>query len=114
MEGTEVEACLKWTLNKTIHVAQVAGYSPGGTETLGTPVPVKAYVEVMVNTQGSNLGSERTTTHLVITEDQISTDDRIWLPGLDPTNAAFSRQPDSVDAFNDPETGAVSHYEVVI
>jgi len=108
-----MDPALKVMLTQTINVAQVASYSASGTEVLGSPAQVAAYVEISEQIIPTNNGSEEKTTHLVITENEITIDDRIWLPGLDPSNDADSRQPKLVGVFNTVD-GAIDHYEVLI
>lgn len=110
-----MKQALKKLLNQTVHVAKVTSYD-GPNEVLETPRAIQAYVEIVrdrVSAPGTlgTQGTELSASHLIVTEDEITLDDRVWLPGFDQTDESFSRQPDSVNAFHDPRTGAVSHYE---
>lgn len=109
-----MDPCLRKHLRQTIYVATVTGYSPGGTETLSTPVARKAHVELQRRRGTAANGTESDGDHLIIVEEEVTLDDRIWLPGFDQTNPVFSRQPQEVIGMPDPRTGAISHYEVTL
>ena len=108
-----MDPVLKSLMTQKINVARVASYSASGTEVLSTPEEISAYVEILRQIQGTNGGEEEKTTHLIITEKEITIDDRVWLPGLDPSDPAKSRQPKIVGSFSDI-CGGLDHYEVLI
>jgi hypothetical protein len=108
-----VDPCLRALLTQTINVRRVTAYTSGGNETLGTATAVRAHVEVKDAEGPSPGGTEATVSHLLITETAIGRDDVVWLPGLDPTNAALGKHPIAVDTFRD-ERGNVDHYEVTL
>lgn len=103
--------CLRERLVQTIGVGSITGYTVSGTPIAATVRDVKAYVEVKTAFSTGPGGSDKNTTHVLITEEAIKLDDDIYLPGVARTSAN-RRKPASVDAFYDPFTGAVDHYEV--
>jgi hypothetical protein len=112
MDGNiNMDACLKDRLVQTIGRGRVSGYSTSGTPSGTSITDVKAYVEVKTGFVAGPNGSEKRTTHLVITEAEVQLDDDIWLPGLSRTDSN-RRKPAQVDVFYDTDTGAVDHYEV--
>jgi len=108
-----MDPCLKVMLTQIINVKSPTDYD-GPDEVLGPAREVKAHIQEKRNISGAPGGTELTTQTLIITEDPVTVDDRVWLPGLDPANGAFSRQPASVFIVPDPETGLNSHYETTI
>ena len=104
-----MDACLRRMLNKTIHVASVVSYD-GPQEILETPRAIKAYVEIKRSLSSDGDGKDIASSHSIITEEKISIDDRVWLPGFDQTNQSFSRQPVNVEVFYN-EQGFINHYE---
>lgn len=105
-----MEPCLRMLLTSTVQVRSVVGYSETGDETLGPLRTVKAYVE----RKTYNRGQERTTQTVIVTEDLISLDDRLWLEGQDASNPTFSKRPEDVVVYKHPLTGSVDHYEVIL
>ena len=104
---------LKTLLTSEITVKSVTGYSEGGSEILGPARVVKAYIErdVMIVKDPKGADQRRTRT-LIVTEDEVSIDDRIWLEGLDVSNVVFSKRPMNVVVFKHPVTALVDHYEI--
>jgi hypothetical protein len=112
-----MDPALKSLLTQTIHVRRPTGFSPGGTPTLAAAVAMLAYLEPGA-TQGSGMGgTEMRTGTLIITETDIGMDDRIWMPGDDPTDLTLAETPlpGSRRVFNEPFLGtAVDHYEIMV
>lgn len=106
-----MDPCLKELLVQTIGVGRVSGYTSSGTPTGAAITDVSAYVEVKAGLAAGPGGTEKRTTHLIITESEIQLDDDIFLPGVARTNAN-RRKPAQVDVFYDYITGNVDHYEV--
>lgn len=110
-----MESCLKSMLTSTITVKSVTGYSEYGDETLGNARSVKAYVEQRVEVvKHPSGGEERRVKTVIVTEEAISVDDRIWMEGADTSSPTFSRRPESVIAYKHPVTALVDHYEVTL
>lgn len=111
-----MDACLKELLIHTINIRRVTGWSASGANmTLGAATPVLAYVEEERRVTTEPNGNQVTTTHIIITEDEILRDDLIWLPGLDPNDLNLARKVQDVARYYDPFTsGTVDHYETVI
>ncbi len=103
--------CLRERLVQTIGVGSVTGYTSSGTPIAATVRDVKAYIEIKSAFASAPGGTDKSTTHVIITEEAIRLDDDIYLPGVARTSAN-RRKPASVDAFYDPFTGAIDHYEV--
>lgn len=110
-----MDPCLKKMLVHTINIRRVVSKSLSGTEVLGDPIEIKAYIEEKQDRIISPFsGKEVVTTHFIVTEDEIQREDRIYLPGFDPLTERFSQKPVVVERFYEPLTGAVDHYEVVL
>jgi hypothetical protein len=105
--------CLRERLVQTIGVGRVTGYTASGSPTGSTVSDVLAYVERKASRVPQAGGTEKVTSHLIITEAELRLDDSIWLPGVARTSAN-RRTPAAVDAFFDPITGALDHYETRI
>ena len=101
-------------LVKTVNMRRPTSYTSGGTEVLDAAVSIVAYVEILRSQVQASPGTEQVVRHVVVTEIEVRPDDRIWLPGLDPNNLELGKKPQSIAVFNDPETGNVDHYEVVL
>lgn len=104
-------------LTETINVAGPLDitYSPGGTETILRTRAVKAYIERGIMMVNAGDGTSESVTDMIITEEAITLDDRIWLPGDDTSTSQFSRQPRRVDALPDVQhPGTISHYETTL
>ena len=115
-----MDAQLKSQLNQTINVATLSSRDAFGDPTYGTPTEVKCRVTLkrrhdVLNARavGGTHGDERVTTHRIYTEVAITIDDRIWLPGIDETDATLARAPLWVHIVAD-EKGNIDHYEVTI
>lgn len=103
-----MDACLKKLLIHTIEVASVTGYKVGGGEALGDWREMAAYIEVGDRRQASPDGSLRVNVTVIYTEEEITYDDRVRLPGA-PSDKTF--KPDLVLKYDDVTTGGISHYE---
>ncbi len=109
-----MDPCLKAMLTQTVNVKTPIDYD-GPNEVLGDVRAIAAQVQQKRSVGGAPGGTELTFDTVIFTEAEITVDDRIWLPGLDPTNEDFSRQAKSVFAVPDPEKpSTISHYETVI
>lgn len=58
-------------------------------------------------------GSFKTSTHWIATTSAIGMNDRLWLPGVDSTDATLARLPLTIEQMPD-ERGAVDHYEILL
>ena len=106
-----MDACLRELLVQTIGVGRVTGFSSSGTPLGATISDVKAYIEIKAGVVPEPGGTEKRTTHLIITESEIQLDDDIYLPGVARVTTNI-RKPAQVDVFYDYITGNVDHYEV--
>lgn len=105
-----MEPCLRRLMTSTVKVRTVTAYTEQGDETLGPVRAIRAYVERKI----INDGEERKTRTVVVTEDEVTPDDRVWLEGYDTSNPIFSKRPSDVVMFKHPVTGVVDHYEVML
>jgi hypothetical protein len=97
---------------QTIHVAPLLGVSETGDNLYATPVPVLCRSEAAATIVHSASGEELNSDILILTEHPIGLNDRIWLPGIDPTyNDREARIPKTVNDVRD-EDGTICHYEV--
>lgn len=111
-----MDPCLRLMLNSTVTVRSVTEISEGGSEVLGAPRVLAAYVErrTEIKTGGPGGSTERQTRHLIVTEEPITADDRVWLEGADVSNPVFSRRPEGVVVYKNPATRAIDHYEATL
>ena len=105
-----MDAQLKKQLAQTIYIASPASVDAFGQITYDPPVAIAARVENDSNVKDDADGEEKASNMLVITETAIDIMDRVWLPGVDQSDAALARRPLSVLALPD-EKGAIDHYE---
>lgn len=113
---------LERMLIKTINVRRPTGLAPDGTETLGPPVAVTAYVETVDATKDHAAGSyQRDVTHWLTIKDWPATlpggiryDDWVFMPDADPSDLSKGKKPVTINGFNDPEIADVDHYEVTL
>ncbi len=115
----------------TVSIARVTAIGVGGAETLSAPVVVPAHVEHKREhwpngaAGGAAVGTGRKTrTEVTIAPEHLAAyapalgelkeDDRFWVDGTSSADATFSRRPDRFFKAKDPDTGAVSHYEVTL
>lgn len=109
-----MDPALRAMLLKTVNVRTVTAYTADGNETLAAAVAVPAYVEVKKSDSGfGSIGREAQVQHVVITEMAITMDQRVWLPGDDPTSIDLGKKPMAIDVFNDV-LGNIDHYEVTL
>ena len=99
-----MDPCLREAmLTQTIHVREPSTLKVGGGIGVETPaVPVAAYVEEVRRRQQTGIGAETVTTHKIWTEDKVTQDSIIWLPGLNPKVTTGSRRAQQVKVFYDP------------
>lgn len=105
-----MDAQLKKQLAQTIYIASPASVDAFGQITYDPPVAIAARVENDSSIKNDADGEEKASNMLIITETAIDIMDRIWLPGVDQSDAALARRPLSVLALPN-EKGAIDHYE---
>ena len=105
-----MDAQLKKQLAQTIYIASPASVDAFGQITYDPPVAIPARVENDSSVKDDADGEENASNMLIITEAAITIMDRVWLPGVDETDATVARRPLSVLALPD-EKGAIDHYE---
>jgi hypothetical protein len=109
-----VDPCLKEELvTKEVQIKTVTGRN-GPNETLGPVKKFNGYFQVNVSNVQIVDGTEKEADTVFWSEDEVTLDDRIWIPDLQPSNEAFSRRPRKISLRFDPETGKVDHYKVTI
>lgn len=110
-------------LMSTIHVRRPTSPSrSGASENLGDPVTLTAYGEVRRRWKPSSAGGERVTEHFFVVDaldvaasalaPALLDSDRFWIEGHDPAKVGFGRKPDKLVDYKDPDTQAVTHWEV--
>lgn len=108
-----MDPAVRERLRQRIHVRHIESYSESGTEVLGEPREVACYIETHVETLTGPGGTERKLATLVITEAVVGEDERVYLPGVDESDASLGQRPDKVVSYPDPFVDdAVDHYEV--
>jgi len=99
----------------TIYVASPTGstdhYNKQGYE---SPRAIKARVDVTQRYVRSPQGSMVLATHTLYTVEAIGIFDRVWLPGVDQTNAALSKPVVNVDSVPELSSSSTNHYEVAL
>lgn len=105
-----MDAALRTLLNATLSVRRVSSYSNSGTEVLGVARTVPAYVELRESFITAADGTMRRTTHLLVTEAELTVDDRITFGAA----GIVGRKPAAIGVYYEPETSppVVDHYEV--
>lgn len=88
-----MDAQVKVLLKQTIYVATPSSMDSAGTITYGSPASRAARVELSDSFVDSSTGQERVSSHSILTESEITTDSRIWLPGDSSADATLSRHP---------------------
>jgi len=100
-----VDPQLKTLLKETINVATASGKDAAGDLSYNAPAARSARVVNVRDTVEKRDGTMLETTIAIITETAISLTDRVWLPGVDSSNATLSRRPQyiekAVDEFGD-------------
>jgi len=104
---------LKAQCAQTIYVAAPSSTSNYGDQTYGSPTAVSARVEFEDREVTNASGEMLRTDTLLITEDAITLDSRIWLPGVDESDATLARRAAKVIKLVD-EKGALDHYETYL
>lgn len=100
---------LKAQLAETIYVAIVAAADAAGDTAFGAPVSRSARVVNIQETHEKVDGTKYKTDVAIITENEIALNSRVWLPGVDQTNAALARVPRFVERAI-TERGAIDFY----
>jgi len=109
-----MDPCLRKMLRETVAIAQVTGRDSYGDPVIGEPKYVAAYVEIDRGERpGPSGGIQSETRHRIWVEDEITMDDRIWLPGED-VEEINPRTPYTVAVYRVPMSSEISHYEVVV
>lgn len=108
-----MDADLRRMLKQIVHVRAPVGDSLGGTPTFGPPIPIRARVEYdAALVLGTGSGVQRDPRQWFVTEYPVTTDMRIFLPGVDPLDLSKGKKPAAVVSHLDENTAAVDHYEV--
>lgn len=103
---------LRASCAQTCYVASPTAVDEFGRMTYSAPTALTARVENTAAVMVMGLsGEEAQSSVLLITATAISQEDRIWLPGVDQTDATLARRPYSVTPYPD-EDGTIHHYEV--
>ena len=103
------DACLV----QTVHKQRFMGRSSYGDPQYEAPTSHAAYVEGMRKAVRNVQGDMIQTSFFVLMNDEVCPQDRLYMPGVDPTDCDKARRPITIDAMPD-ENGAISHYEVVV
>lgn len=112
-----VDPTILATMLDTVYIARQSGISASGQPTWGSPVAYPARVEPVQRVASSAEGQSLVTRTWILLDSSaaIAQGDRLWLPGVDQTNAALARRVEEIDAFPaiPPATGT-DHYEVTV
>ena len=107
--------CLKKELAQTIYVRTPTSYDAGGSEVLSDPVEGKAYIETVTERIIAPEGGREEIQHtMIITEQAITMDDRVYLPGQDTASTKFVQRPKKVVGYNYPHSTRQHHWEVYL
>lgn len=110
-------------LNSTLTVRRATSIARSGqTETLGAAVVFACYAEKKSRyVEGENATRVTEHFHVVDAVDVAASallvlrdTDMFWIEGDDATKLALANKPKQVEAKKDPETGVLSHYEVIL
>lgn len=101
-------------LSQTINVRSVLENQATDDETLSLPVPMAAYVEYKRVSFPVEGGMSSGIRPFIVTETPVLLDDRVWLPGDDPTDLTLGKKPMDVAEFRVPFGVGVDHYEVIL
>ena len=104
-----MDAQLKAQLAETIHVATASGVDEAGDPSYNAPASRAARVVNVRDTVERTDGTKLETTVAIITETAINLTDRIWLPGVDQSDATQARRPHYVEKAI-TEKGALDFY----
>ena len=88
---------LKAQLKETIYIAAIATADAAGDTTFAAPVSRSARVVNTQETHEATDGTKYKTDVAIITEDEIPLNSRVWLPGVDQSNATLARIPRFVE-----------------
>lgn len=103
------QECMLPMMVSYLNVRRVASYLNGGEEVLesaGNVRRIQAYKEKI----SKKSGTERECNWLFVTLEEVTFEDRLFLPGLDADNDELSKKPWSIESFDDPETGEEGHH----
>jgi chitodextrinase len=100
---------LKAQLAETIYVATASGVDQAGDPSYNAPATRAARVVNVRDTVERKDGTILETTVAIITEAEIKLTDRVWLPGVDQTDATKARRPRYVEKAI-TERGALDFY----
>lgn len=113
-----MDPCLKALRKNKVYVRRVIARD-GPQETLGEPIEMLAFVEMREREQQSTGGTELVTETLIVTEEEITLDDRIWVG-----HPAATSPPDTSTGGSKPRVAfprmdpikpfEVSHYETIV
>lgn len=104
---------LKAQCRQRIYVARLSSRDSFGDPTYAAPQPIMCRCEDDQETANGPDETELKTKKRIVTEEQVLTTDRIWLPGDLPTDDSKARSPVSVQELPD-ELGAIDHYETIV
>lgn len=105
------------TLSATVYIARQNGVSASGQPTWGSPTAYPARVEQIERLEHTSQGQQLMTRNWVLMNSDavVAKDDRIWLPGVDQTNAALARRVYEVAALPGvPPATTTDHFEVIV
>lgn len=108
---------LKAQLKETIYVATASGADAAGDSTYNAPASRLARVVDVVDTSENTVGGQPRTQvrsrKVIITEAAINLTDRVWLPGIDQTDASLARIPHYVEKAVD-EKGNLDFFRTTV
>ena len=105
-----MDPALKAMMGDTINTVLRTGRNADGTPTYGSPALITARVEENERIIRPLKGEAVATSHLLFTEEEITIDHRIWLPGDLTTDLTVARRPIKTTPILN-EVGVVEHYE---
>jgi len=109
-----IDPTLKASMVTTMYYAAVSGRDGSGDPTgHAAPATMKVRLEEKHKLVKDRLGNEVVSNRQFTTEQAITIDDYLWLPGDDETDDNLARKPIAVGKALDA-TGGVSHYEVAL
>ena len=109
-----IDPQLKAQLSQTIAVAAATSTpTTSGDPTWSAAANVSARVVPKRTIMAGAGGEEIVSSYMIVVENSIGINDRIWLPGDSSADATLARQPKAVDQGVD-EFGNTSHFEVYV
>ena len=105
---------LRATLTDTIYIASMTARSSTGQPTYGTPASVVARVETDARTIDRPDGTQLSTMHWICLDTTRIPllGDRLWLPGIDQTDATKAREIQHIERLPGLTDASTDHYEV--